>query len=219
MSDGSHHHRRSPVTRATNGSKRDRRAQARLERQRVRRRAVRRKKLRRLGGVLVSLAVVGAAGFAIARSSNTGVAFAGDIRTGGRIESLQLPELNGHGVVRYSAYRDRPLVINFFASWCPNCIGEMPGFQAVHRQLASRVAFLGISQSDSRGASIDLAQKTGITYPTAIDAHGTFFHATGSAGMPTTLFVQPGGRIAYINVGALDPTTLRRDIAQYFGVR
>jgi thiol-disulfide isomerase/thioredoxin len=167
---------------------------------------------------VVSVAVIAGIGFALVRGSNTGVAFAGDIRSGGRLESLRLPALEGEGTVDYSTFRSKPLVINFFASWCPNCIAEMPGFQQVHERLGNRVGFLGISQSDSRGASIDLARQTGIRYPTGIDSNGTFYNATGSTGMPTTLFIEPGGRVAYIQVGALDYRTLRQSIAQYLGV-
>lgn len=152
------------------------------------------------------------------RLSDTGVAFAGDIRTGGELESLRLPKLEGEGTLDYASFRDKPLVINFFASWCPNCIAEMPDFQQVHEQLGDGVGFLGISQSDSRGASTDLAHQTGIRYPTAIDSNGVFYRATGSSGMPTTLFIRPGGRIAHIQVGQLDATTLRQAIAQYLGV-
>ena len=78
--------------------------------------------------------------------------------------------------------------------------------------------FLGISQSDSKGASVALAREAGIRYLTAIDANGDFFRATASNGMPTTLFVRPGGRIAYIQVGALDAASLEQDIATYLGV-
>ena len=205
------------MSNATKQSKRQRREQARIERQRQLRRAARRKRLRGFGIAVVSVAVMGLVGFALVRSSNTGVAFAGDIRQGGKLESLHLPQLQGKGTVDYASFRSKPLVINFFASWCPNCIAEMPGFQQVHQQLGDRVGFLGISQSDSRGASIHLAEQTGIHYPTGYDAHGTFYNATGSTGMPTTLFVRPGGQIAYIQVGALDTNTLRQYIARYLG--
>lgn len=121
-------------------------------------------------------------------------------------------------MVEYASYSDRPLVINFFASWCPNCIGEMPDFERVHRLLGGDVAFLGVSQSDPRSASIELARETGITYDTAIDERGEFFRAVGGVGMPTTIFVRPGGEIADIWVGGLDAATLQDLVAEHFGV-
>jgi thiol-disulfide isomerase/thioredoxin len=147
-----------------------------------------------------------------------GVVFAGDLTEGGRIEELRLPRLEGDGSVEYAAYAERPLVINFFASWCPSCIAEMPEFERVHRLLGARVAFLGVSQSDPRDASIRLATETGITYDTAIDARGQFFNAIAGIGMPTTIFVRPGGEIAGKWAGALDAEALRDLVDEHFGI-
>jgi thiol-disulfide isomerase/thioredoxin len=170
--------------------------------------------LRSIGiGVAAVVAVVAIGAFLV-RDGAGGVAYAGDIRAGGTLERLELPELEGDGTVDYSTMSDKPLVINFFASWCPNCVGEMPDFEQVHQKLGDQVAFLGISQSDSAGASIDLARQTGITYPTAIDSNGVFFNAAGGVGMPTTILVRPGGEIAEIWVGGLDAASLEQLIAQ-----
>ena len=141
--------------------KRERRAAAKAERERQARRAraVTRARVGALTLVLVAAAV--ALTFAFVRDLQpSGVACAGDLRKGGTIDELRLPRLEGDGAIEYAAYDDRPLVINFFASWCPNCIAEMPEFERVHMLLGDRVAFLGVSQSDARGASIDLARET-----------------------------------------------------------
>jgi thiol-disulfide isomerase/thioredoxin len=146
------------------------------------------------------------------------VAFAGDLRRGGSLEELRMPPLRDGPGFDFADVGDRPLVINFFASWCPTCIAEMPEFERVHRALGARVAFLGVSQSDAPGASIALAEETGITYETAIDERGEFFHAIGGLGMPTTVFIQSGGEIAEVWVGQLNAETLRSLLADLFGV-
>jgi len=200
-------------------AKRARRAAAKAERERKARRA---KAVARVRVGAISLVVVAAAAalaFALVRDVRpSGVAFAGDLRKGGTIEELRLPQLEGDGAIEYAALADRPLVINFFASWCPNCIAEMPEFERVHGVLGDRVAFLGVSQSDARGASIELARETGITYDAGIDARGEFFRAVGGVGMPTTIFVRPGGEIAEVWVGALDADTLQQLVADHFGI-
>jgi thiol-disulfide isomerase/thioredoxin len=139
------------------------------------------------------------------------------LRAGGRLEKLSLPALEGGNPIDYSNFRDKPLVINFFASWCPACIAEMPVFERAHKELGGAVRFIGVSQQDARQASIALAHETGITYPTAIDAAGRFFNATGSVGMPVTIFVRPGGEIAHIQQGPYDAESLRQAIETYFG--
>jgi thiol-disulfide isomerase/thioredoxin len=198
-------------------AKRERRATARAERARRLRRERRSARVRRALVWAAGLLAIVLVGLSLVRGGSGGVAFSGDLRVGGALRSLQLPALEGHGTVTYATYADRPLVINFFASWCPNCVAEMPDFERVHQRLGDRVAFLGISQSDARGASIDLAHRTGITYDTAFDERGAFFSALGSTGMPTTVFVRPGGEIADIWVGALNAETLEALIAEHFG--
>jgi thiol-disulfide isomerase/thioredoxin len=200
-------------------AKRERRAAAKAARQLRARRAQTVRRVRVAAAAVVLAGAAMALGLGLVRDLEpSGVAFAGDLRAGGRLEELRLPKLEGEGVVEYASYSDRPLVINFFASWCPTCIGEMPDFERVHRLLGDDVAFLGVSQSDPRGASIELARETGITYDTAIDEQGEFFRAVGGLGMPTTVFVRPGGEIADVWVGGLDARTLQDLVAEHFGV-
>lgn len=200
-------------------AKRERRAAAKSERERRARRA-RVATRARLTAIVLVLGV-GAIALAVGLVRDlqpSGVAFAGDLRSGGRLEELRLPQLEGDGTIEYADYAERPLVINFFASWCPNCIAEMPDFERVHRLLGDDVAFLGVSQSDAPSASIDLARETGVTYDTAIDERGEFFRAIGGQGMPTTIFIGPGGEIAEVWVGQLSADGLQVLIADHFGI-
>ncbi len=168
-------------------------------------------------GVAV-LVVVGVVLFAFGGGgSSGGVAYAGDLRPGGTLEELRLPALEGDGTFDYASFADRPVVINFFASWCPACVAEMPAFEHVHQRLGDRVVFLGIAQSDAPDASIELVRQTGITYATGLDPRGAFFNAIGGLGMPTTVLVHPGGEIAEVWVGALDEGSLEDLIAEHFG--
>ena len=177
-------------------------------------------------GAIVAVLAIAAWVFAdwlLPNSDDSGVAadvaLAGDLRVGGAIREMRLPRLSGDGVVDYAGLDDRPLVINFFASWCPTCIGEMPEFERVHRLLGDEVTFLGVSQSDSKDAAIQLASDTGITYETAFDERGELFRAFGAFGMPTTVFVRPGGEILEVWAGGLDARGLRQLLAENFGVR
>jgi thiol-disulfide isomerase/thioredoxin len=198
--------------------RRARRVAAKAQRERERRRAERRRKIRASAWVVAAVAVVSVLGPLLVRDGSGGVTFEGDLRSGGSLDRLTLPALEGDGAIDYASYADRPLVINFFASWCPNCVAEMPAFERVHAAAEGRVAFLGISQNDPRGASIELAEQTGITYDTGVDERGAFFNALGATGMPTTVFVRPGGEIAQVWTGALDEGSLTQLIDQYLGV-
>ncbi len=198
-------------------AKKERRLQARAARRRDEQRERRNFLLRRWGIIGGAIAVFLLAGFLVVRSLGGGVTVSGDLRDGGHLGGFSLPALQGSGTVSYASFQDKPLVLNFFASWCPFCIAEMPGFEQVHQKLGSKVQFLGVSQSDSAAASVQLMRQTGITYLTASDSQGSLFHAFGGLSMPVTVFIKPGGQISEIHTGSLDPATLSSLIARYFG--
>jgi len=200
------------------GAKKERRRQVREARKLEVKRQERVTSLRRLGfwfaGIVAVLAII----FFIVRGTGGGVSVAGNLRDGGKLDSFSLPRLEGAGTITYASLQEKPLVLNFFASWCPFCISEMPAFEQVNQRLGSRVQFLGVSQSDGKQASSNLAHQTGISYPTAIDAQGSLFRAFGGSGMPVTVFIRPGGQIAEIHTGALDQAALTSLIQRYFQV-
>lgn len=111
-----------------------------------------------------------------------------------------------------------PTVINFWASWCPPCIIEMPAFEAVHVELAPRVAFLGFNVGDEPGAARQLAEQTGVTYPLAEDPDSGIFQAFGGFGMPTTVLVDAEGMIVHMISSRLKAQDLRALIAEHLGV-
>ena len=112
----------------------------------------------------------------------------------------------------------KPAVINFWASWCPPCITEMPAFEAVHVELAPQVAFLGFNVGDEPGAARELAERTGVTYPLAEDPDSGIFQAFGGFGMPTTVLVDAEGMIVHMISSRLRAQDLRALIAEHLGV-
>lgn len=117
----------------------------------------------------------------------------------------------------------KPLVLNFWASWCVFCIKEMPDFQRVYERVAGRVAFLGLDllgvQVETRSAAEALAARTGVQYPLAYDEDGELYlQLSPRLLMPTTIFVRADGVIAYRQFGPLDEQELERMIATHLGV-
>ena len=115
-------------------------------------------------------------------------------------------------------YEGTPLVVNFFASWCPPCVGEMPEFQEVFERLDGRVAFLGLSQDQSPQDALALVETTGVTYDVGWDLDLEVYGATGSIAMPTTAFVSPSGELLDTFAGALDTESLSELIEDALGV-
>jgi cytochrome c biogenesis protein CcmG/thiol:disulfide interchange protein DsbE len=113
------------------------------------------------------------------------------------------------GMGAFADYRGRPLVINFFASWCAPCVAEMPDFEAVHQELDGQVAFLGMNLRDQVDDATGLVERTGVTYDIGRDPSGDLATALGVVNMPSTLFVSADGRVVDVHPGVLSADDLR----------
>lgn len=121
--------------------------------------------------------------------------------------------------VDLARYRGRPLVLNFWATWCPPCVGEMPDFDTVAQEVADEVAFLGVDVQDAPRRAEPFVAELGITYDLAVDPDRELFSEVGGFGMPTTLFVDAEGTVVHRATGPLDGQALRAAIAEHLGVQ
>ncbi len=142
----------------------------------------------------------------------------GVVEGGGDLPSSEVEMSDGTTVALTDALDGRPLVLNFFASWCAPCRAEMSGFAAVHRDVSDRVSFLGLAMQDTRDAGAEIVDETGVEYPWGLDSTGEIFAALGGFAMPTTVYVAADGRIVGTDSGAIDEAGLRDRLADQFGV-
>jgi thiol-disulfide isomerase/thioredoxin len=120
-----------------------------------------------------------------------------------------------------ASYEGRPLVVNFFSSWCTPCITEMPDFEAVHQELGDDVTFVGLNYGgggETVSAAKDIIERTGITYDVGRDPDGRLLEALGGLTMPTTVLIRSDGTVAQVRSGAVSKGTLRDLIRDEFGV-
>ncbi|MBW3606554.1 MAG: TlpA family protein disulfide reductase [Actinobacteria bacterium] len=115
-------------------------------------------------------------------------------------------------------YVGRPLVVNFWASWCAPCVEEMPAIQQVADELDGRVTVLGINSQDSAAKAREFADDLGIGFELARDPSGSYFAAVGGFGWPTTLLVDTDGVIRYRHTRLLDAGQLRDLLRTHLGV-
>ncbi len=117
-------------------------------------------------------------------------------------------ELFDGSTASFADFEGQALVINFWASWCPACVSELPEFAAVHEARSDDVAFLGLANGDERSAAVELAHDVGLTYSLADDPNGDLFRSLGLIAMPSTVFVTADGQIHEVFGGALNETAL-----------
>lgn len=103
----------------------------------------------------------------------------------------------------------RPLVVNFFASWCTPCIAELPDFQTVSQELEGTVDFFGLAVQDRPEDATGIVRETGVTFPWSRDIRGDVIAAAGIVQMPSTMLIGPDGTVLDIHPGAMDADDLR----------
>jgi cytochrome c-type biogenesis protein len=131
-----------------------------------------------------------------------------DSEAGAPSEGVPAPEITFEyfdgGSGSLADFAGRPVVLNFWASWCPACVAEMPDFQAAHEQLGDQVVFLGMDMQDiSREDALGLVESTGVEYILADDPTGEIFQAFGGFSMPTTVFINRNGEIVDTHNGTI----------------
>ena len=109
--------------------------------------------------------------------------------------SFNLTRLNGTGRISSSQLEGRPLVVNFFASWCVPCREEAPLLERTWRRYKGRgVQFIGVNVTDTRSSARDFVHKYGITYPVVTDYPLTYAQKMKVPGLPITYFIGRDGR-------------------------
>lgn len=103
-----------------------------------------------------------------------------------------------------SELRGKPVVLNFWASWCPVCISEMPVFANVHRRLGDEVEFIGVNvQEVDLEAAQELVEQTNVDYRLAHDRDGAIYNRFGGVAMPTTVFISAEGAVEKVHSGTI----------------
>jgi len=130
------------------------------------------------------------------------------IPSGTPAAAFGLPGLSG-GRVLSTARQDQPMVINFFASWCVNCAGELKTFAAAARDTRGMIHFVGIDTNDpNHGAARAMIKRSGVGYPIGVDASQHTAYSYQVIALPTTVFVDRAGRVIGEAFGAQSPAKL-----------
>jgi cytochrome c biogenesis protein CcmG/thiol:disulfide interchange protein DsbE len=112
------------------------------------------------------------------------------------------------GPVSLASYAGKPVIINFFASWCAPCQQETPLLARFYRSHHGKVIVIGIDANDQRGKALSFLRAHGVSYPVGSDPAATVAMSYGVAALPQTFFLDAGHRIVRHVVGALTQSEL-----------
>jgi len=151
-------------------------------------------------GALISVVLVGC-----------GVAGAGQPSApteGERAPNFELTTLQGESL-SLAGLAGKPVVLNFWASWCAPCRAEMPLFEKTYRAYQDRgIVFVGAAVEDDVMSARQFASHLGITYPLGLDEDGTIARSYRLLGLPGTMFISRDGRLVRRWAGILDERQL-----------
>ena len=127
-----------------------------------------------------------------------------------------------YGVLRrLSDYKGKAVFLNFWATWCPPCHGEMPDIQALYDKYGDNgeVAILGVAFPNASGETDAERVKAflsdnGYTYPVVMDEGGTLLDVYRVVSYPTTFMISPDGSIFGYVTGALTQDIMQQIIDQ-----
>lgn len=118
---------------------------------------------------------------------------------------FELRTLDGKAI-SLGSFRGKPLVMNFFASWCDPCREEMPLINELAVKAASNdYSVLAVAVEDSRSAVTQYAKEFKLAFPIALDLNSTVKRAYRIFGPPATFFIDRQGIIRDIIIGPLTP--------------
>lgn len=119
--------------------------------------------------------------------------------------------------VKLSDFAGKPVVLNFWASWCGPCKSEMPAFEAAYQAHGDRLQFLMVNLTtgyETLDTATAFLTESGYTFPVYFDTTGQGSAAYEVYSIPATYFIDADGNIVASHVGAMDAQTLQTYLDQ-----
>jgi cytochrome c biogenesis protein CcmG/thiol:disulfide interchange protein DsbE len=116
---------------------------------------------------------------------------------------------------RLADHRGEVVVVNFWATWCPPCRREIPGFIELQKEWGDKgLTFVGVSLDEEGFDAVrPYAEKMGINYPLVVDDGSVAQKYGGVSALPTSFIVGPEGTVQHARPGFLPESVLRDQVA------
>ena len=125
-----------------------------------------------------------------------------DARIGGRAPDFELNSLDGQ-TISLSDFKGKPVLLNFWASWCGPCVFEMPFLQEIYDEWSNKgLILLTVNIGDSSAKAKEFLQKHNLSLPVLLDTKKAVARRYNITAIPTTFFIDKDGIIHEKIIGA-----------------
>jgi cytochrome c biogenesis protein CcmG, thiol:disulfide interchange protein DsbE len=156
--------------------------------------------------VIAAAALVGLLTYGVA-NKGTDTSIDQALADGKRVSApaTDLPLLGKRGEGSLADYKGKVVVMNFWASWCPPCVQELPLLERTQKTLQSHDAtVLGVNIQDATEDALGYVRRFDLTYPSLRDVDRDFARKFGTNSYPETFVVDRNGKIAALRRGPVD---------------
>jgi len=126
-----------------------------------------------------------------------------------KASDFTLIDLEGNSV-SLSSYRGKPVLLNFWASWCGPCVIEMPEIERLGKEMGDQIQIIGINLEESSSLAKAFVESNGLTWTCLLDETGEVGRYYAVSAIPTSIFINAEGIIARRNVGTMNYEQFRQ---------
>ena len=156
---------------------------------------------------LIALFVIAAVAVSLA-TTGSGSSPPAPLAAGFTLDSLTAPGQH----ITLSQYQGKPLIVNFWASWCEPCQQETPLLASWYARQHGHVIVVGLDENDSASSALQFAKDKGVSYPIGVDPALAAANAYGVTGLPQTFFLNAQHRIVDHVLGAVTQADLDKGL-------
>ena len=122
--------------------------------------------------------------------------------------------------VKLSDMKGKPVVVNFWATWCNPCLSELGHFEDMYKKYGDSINFMMVDMTDGGRETAEkvksFVSQMGYTFPVYLDTKQLAAYTYSVSSIPMTLFINEKGEIVYNYVGAMNAKTLENFITTFF---
>ena len=137
-------------------------------------------------------------------------------------EGVAAPDFTGELMdgtsITLSELQGKPVIINFWATWCGPCVKEMPAFERLKDDFGDKIGIIAVNCGDDAETVKDFVEENGYTFPVVLDEAYSISMLYPTNSIPYTVVLDAEGKVTHISTGALDADTMYERYKEALGV-